>query len=153
MKSILFALGASTVLAAAASAQGGPPALEKVLAGTWTCSAEGNGMAVTSTTNYLAGGKETFDVAVKADAAGTQIEFTGDGTADWKWDDKLVETITAISIKTARMGGQEIPAADMQAMVEGMMVGQVSTSSVRINSDGKEMILVDTNEITTNCKR
>ncbi len=41
----------------------------------------------------------------------------------------------------------------MQAMVEGMMVGQVSTSSVRINSDGKEMILVDTNDITTNCKR
>ena len=106
-------------------------------------------MAVTSTTNYLAGGKETFDVAVKADAAGTQIEFTGDGTADWKWDDKLVETITAINIKTARLGGQEVPAADMQAMVEGMMVGQVSTSSVRIDSDGKEMILVDTNDITT----
>ena len=150
MKSILLALGVSAILVSAASAQS---AVEKTLPGTWACSAEGNGMAVTSTTVYLAGGKETFDLTVKGDAGGAQIEFTGNGTADWKFepDGKLVETITAISIKTARMGGQEVPAADMQAMVAGMMLGQASTSTVDIKD--KAMVLVDGNGITTNCKR
>lgn len=110
-------------------------------------------MAVTSTTNYLAGGKETFDIAIKGDAGGTQIEFTGNGTADWKFqpDGKLAETITGITIKTAKMGGQEVPATDMQAMVEGMIVGQVSTSTVDVKD--KAMTLVDADGITTNCKR
>jgi hypothetical protein len=150
MKSILLALGASIVLVAAASAQS---ATEKAMSGTWSCSAEGNGMAVTSTTNYLAGGKETFDMAIKGDAGGTQIEFTGNGTADWKFqpDGKLAETITGITIKTAKMGGQEVPATDMQAMVEGMIVGQVSTSTVDVKD--KAMTLVDADGVTTNCKR
>ena len=150
MKSILLALSASAILVSAAYAQS---AAEKSLSGTWSCSAEGSGMAVTSTTNYLAGGKETFDLTVKGDAGGMQIEFTGDGTADWKFqpDGKLVETISAITIKTARMGGQEVPAADMQAMVEGMIVGQASTSTVDIKD--KAMVLVDADGVTTNCKR
>ena len=150
MKSFLFALGASAVLVASASAQS---ATEKAMSGTWSCSAEGNGMAVTSTTSYLAGGKETFDIAIKGDAGGTSLEFTGSGTADWKFqpDGKLVETISAITIKTAKMGGQEVPAADMQAMVEGMIVGQASTSTVEVKD--KAMTLVDADGITTNCKR
>lgn len=150
MKSILFALGASAILVSAASAQN---AAEKTLPGTWICSAEGNGMAVTSTTIYLAGGKETFDLMVKGDAGGAQIEFTGSGTADWKFqpDGKLVETISGITIKTAKLGGQEVPAADMQAMVAGMMIGQASTSTVDVKD--KTMVLVDADDITTNCKR
>jgi hypothetical protein len=150
MKSILIALGASAVLVSAASAQS---AAEKALPGKWTCSAEGNGMAVTSTTSYLAGGKETFDLTVKGDSGAGEIEFTGSGTGDWKFgpDAKLVETITGITIKSARMGGQEVPAANMQAMVEGMIVGQTSTSTVDIKD--KAMVLVDADNITTNCKR
>jgi hypothetical protein len=150
MKLILLALGASALVVSTAYAQS---AAEKSLSGTWSCAAEGNGMAVTSTTNYLADGKETFDLAVKGDAGGAQLEFTGSGTADWKFDPdgKLVETITAINIKAARMGGQDVPAADIQAMVAGMMIGQASTSTVDIKD--KAMVLVDTNNITTNCKR
>jgi hypothetical protein len=150
MKSILLALCASAVLVAAASAQS---ATEKALTGTWSCAAEGNGMAVTSTTNYLAGGKETFDLSVKGDAGGAVIEFTGSGAADWKFDPdgKLVETVTGINIKTAKMAGQEVPAADMQAMVAGMIVGQTTTSTVDIKD--KTLVLVDNNSVTTSCKR
>ena len=109
-------------------------------------------MAVTSTTNYLAGGKETFDLTVKGDGGGGPMEFTGSGTADWKFDaGKLVETVTGITIKTARMGGQEVPAADMQAMVAGMIIGQTTTSTVSIKD--KTMILVDADNVTTDCKR
>ena len=150
MKSILPALAVSAVLVSVASAQS---ASENALSGLWSCTAEGNGMAATSATTYLAGGKETFDMSIKGDMAGTEFEFTGNGAADWKFeaDGKLVETITDFNIKTAKMAGQEVPAADMQAMIAGMIIGQVSTSTVEIKD--KTMTLTDQNGTVSACKQ
>jgi hypothetical protein len=150
MKSILLA-GAFMALAAAASAQGAKSPVEQALSGTWTCATEEQGTSVTSTTTYLAGGKETYDVVVNA--GGGQLEFTGTGTADWKLmpDGKLTETITALTVKTAKLAGQDAPIATVQPMVEPMIVNQTSTSAIALKDGG--MILTGDDGTVTTCKR
>ncbi len=108
-------------------------------------------MSVTSSTTYLAEGKETYDVAVNA--GGGQLEFTGTGTADWKLmpDGKLIETITALTVKTAKLGGQDAPIATVQPMVEPMIVNQTSTSAIALKDSG--MVLTDEDGTVTTCKR
>jgi hypothetical protein len=151
MKSILLAAAAVACLAPTASAQTARAAVEKALTGTWTCSGEGSGMKVTSKTTYLAGGKETYEVAVNA--SGGQLEFTATGAADWKLaaDGKLVETITTLAVKTARMGGQDAAPATVQSMIEPMILNQVTTSAVELK-DGA-MLLTDQDGVVQTCKR
>jgi hypothetical protein len=151
MKIILLAIGVSACLASAASAQGAKPAAEQALSGTWKCSADSPEAAVTSTTVYLPGGKETFDVLVKV--AQADMEFTASGAGDWKLqpDGKVAETITSLTVKTAKMNGQDVPVADMQSMVEGMIVNQTSTSTIELKDGG--MTLTDQDGVTSTCKR
>jgi hypothetical protein len=151
MKTLLLAISLSACLAAAASAQGAKSPVDQALSGTWKCSTEADGTIVTSSTSYLAGGKETFDVAIKVTQA--NLEFAGSGGGDWKLqpDGKIVETITGFTVKTAKMNGQDTPVAAVQGMVEGMIVGQVATSTIALK-DGA-MILTDQDGVVTTCKR
>jgi len=151
MKSTVIAAAAFIALAATASAQGAKSPVEQALSGTWACTAEAQGMSVTSSTTYLDGGKETYEVNVNA--GGGQLEFTGNGTADWKLtpDGKLFETITALTVKTARLNGQDAPVATVQPMVEPMIVNQTSTSAISLKDGG--LTLTDEDGTVTICKR
>ena len=81
------------------------------------------------------------------------MEFTASGAGDWKLqpDGKLAETITGLTVKTAKLNGEEAPATEIQGMVEGMIVNQTSTSTIELK-DGA-MILVDQDGVTTTCNR
>lgn len=141
------------VVAISGPAWGQAPSAERVLPGAWTCEAAADGMTVRSSTTYIAGGAQTFDVAVKGDAQGTAIEFTGKGTGNWKFlpDGKMQETVTGITISDGKINGQDVPGPTLQPMIEPTLVNQVSTSTVTIKD--KAMTLVDQNGVTTACTR
>jgi hypothetical protein len=151
MKSILLAAAAIACLAAPASAQGAKSAVEEAISGTWKCSTSASGVSGTSSTVYLAGGKETFDMT--ANVAAANMEFTASGTGDWKLqpDGKLVETITGLTVKTAKVNGAEAPAAALQDMLASSIVGQTSTSTIQLKDGG--MITTDQNGTVSTCKR
>jgi hypothetical protein len=142
----------AVVAASAMSAWGQAPA-EQALLGVWKCETEANGMNVKSSINYAAGGKETFDMVVKGDAGGMSIEFNGAGTADWKFlpDGKMEDTVTGITIAGGKLNGQDVPAPTLQSMIEGMLLNQVSTSTVTIKD--KAMTMVDQDNVTSACTR
>lgn len=140
------------VLAGPAWAQDASAALETALLGTWKCSGDSNGMKVTGTTNYAAGGSQTFDVSLTGGPDGMAMELAGSGTGTWKLvDGKLLETFTSIKVSSAKLNGQVIPNEQAQPLVEGMVLDQTIASTVEMNTGS--MVLVDHENVTHTCTR
>ncbi len=155
MKSFVLAAAAGLVVAACASTpeEAKPMTLDQMVIGKWTCETSSDGMNIKATLDYVAGGKSTYVTNVNGDAGGMKIEMTGNGDAVWavQPDGKLTETIKTLKVTAGKMNGNDVPPAMLQSMVEGMLVGQSSTSTVTMS--GGAMVLTDADGVVTNCAR
>jgi hypothetical protein len=142
------------LVSACASTPKGPA--EQIL-GTWTCNAASQGAVVDGKFTYMTGGKTQADAAMDVDAGGQKIWLAGIIDATWGFqpDGKLIETIVGLKVNAAKVGGKDLPAlavgAMVQPMVDQMIVGQSSTSAVAF--DGAMMTLTDDKGVVTTCKR
>ncbi len=158
MKRILVgtisALALGFTLGACASTPSGPA---NQILGVWTCHAESQGSVVDGKFTYVTGGKTQADAAMDIDAGGQKIWLAGIIDATWGFqpDGKIIETIVGLKVNSAKVGGKDLPGpaigAMVQPMVDQMIVGQSSTSTVVFASS--TMTLTDDKGIVTNCKR
>jgi hypothetical protein len=155
MKSFVLAAAAGFVVAACASApeEAKPMTLDQMLIGKWTCVTSAEGMNIKATLDYATGGKSTYVTHVNGDAGGMKIEMTGNGDGVWavQPDGKLTDTIKTLKVTAGKLNGSDVPPALLQGMVEGMLVGQASTSTVTMS--GGAMVLTDEEDVVTNCAR
>lgn len=142
------------LVSACASTPKGPA--DQIL-GTWTCNAASQGAVVDGKFTYMTGGKTQANAAMDIDAGGQKIWLAGIIDATWGFqpDGKLIETIVGLKVNAAKVGGKDLPApavgAMVQPMVDQMIVGQSSTSAVAFN--GATMTLTDEKGVVTTCKR
>lgn len=151
LSSPLLALG----LVACAS---GPSTAENSqIVGKWNCSATADGMSVAGVFDYLADGTVKGDAKMDSELEGTKVSLTGDLVATWEIldDGKLKETITALTVKSAILGGQPAPPSVIPTMIQPMiddsLVGQSSTSTVSFTAD--TFTSTDEEGVVTNCTR
>ncbi len=155
MVRILLGTAAAIALAACASTPKGPA---DMILGKWTCTAEQEGMSVNATTNYAKDGTTSGVATVGVQAPGSKIEITADVVSTWGFaaDGKLKETVTSMKVKSAMMGGEAMApamvAAMVQPMVDEMVVGQGSTSTVVFNGATMTSTDEELGAVTT-CKR
>jgi hypothetical protein len=152
MKRILFGTAALVALGACASAPAAKTPAEMML-GTWTCKAESEGVTTNADVTYLEGGKTTMKAKVGVVQSGMVIDIDATGDATWKFleDGKLQETITGMKVISGKMGGNDVPVAMIQPMVEQMVVNQSSTSTAVITPT--TMTSTDDDGIVTSCTR
>ena len=142
------------LLSACATTPKGPA--DQIL-GVWTCHTESQGAVVDGKFTYLTGGKTQADATMDVDASGQKIWLAGVIDATWGFqpDGKITETIVGLKVNSAKVGGKDLPApaigAMIQPMVDQMIVGQASTSTVAFNGAG--MTLTDDKGVVTACKR
>ena len=154
MKRILVGVISVLALVACASTPKGPA--DQII-GAWTCHAASQGAIVDGRFTYMTGGKTQADAAMDVDAGGQKIWLAGIIDATWGFqpDGKLIETIVGLKVNAAKVGGKDLPApavgAMIQPMVDQMIVGQSSTSTVAF--DGAAMTLTDDKGVVTDCKR
>lgn len=148
-------MSAAMLATACASTPSGPA--DQIL-GKWTCAAEQEGMSVNATTTYDKNGTTSGVATVGVQAPGSKIEVTADVISTWGFgaDGKLKETVTSMKVTSAIMGGQSMGApmiaSMIQPMVDEMVVGQGSTSTVVF--DGATMTSTDEElGAVTTCKR
>lgn len=142
-------------LAGCATTSGASPATQ--ILGRWTCATTADGMAVAGVFDYSADGSVTGDAKMDSDVQGTKASITGDIKATWEFlaDGRLKETITALTVKAANLGGQVAPPAMIPTMIQPMVsaevVGQASTSTVEFTAD--TFTSTDEDGVITSCKR
>jgi hypothetical protein len=152
MKRFAYAASGFVVLGACASAPAAKTPAEMII-GPWSCKAASEGVTTEAKVNYMDGGKATMDAKVGVNQSGMAINITADGEASWAFQDdgKLKETITKMTVKTGSMGGQEVPLAMIQPMIDQMVVNQSSTSTVAITPT--TLTSTDENGVVTDCMR
>lgn len=154
MKRILLA---SVVLAlgACASGPGGSAAKTpaQMILGTWNCKATAEGITTDANVNYLDGGKATMDAKVGVTQSGMAIEILAKADASWNFraDGKLEEMITKMTVTKGSMGGNDVPPAMIQPMIEQAVVNQKTVSTAEF-SEGK-FVSVDEAGTVTTCTR
>ncbi len=154
MKRILIGMISALTLGACATA---PKGSAGQILGVWTCHAESQGAIVDGKFTYATGGKTQADAAMDVEAGGQKIWLAGVIDATWGFqpDGTLIETIVGLKVNAAKIGGKDLPApaigAMVQPMVDQMIVGQSSTSTVAFA--GPTMILTDDKGVVTTCKR
>lgn len=127
------------------------------IVGRWTCSTSADGMSVAGVFDYLADGTVKGDAKMDSEVEGTKVSLTGDIVATWEIldDGKLKESITALTVKSANLGGQPAPPSVIptmiQPMIEDSVVGQSSTSTVVFTAD--TFMSTDEEGVVTNCTR
>lgn len=151
-------LGLTAVLlcaACASSPAANTPATQ--ILGVWTCHAESQGSTVDGKFTYQTGGKTQGDAAMDIDAGGQKVWLAGIIDATWGFqpDGKIIETVVGLKVNKAKVGGKDLPGpaigAMIQPMVDQMLVGQSSTSTVAFS--GATMTLTDDKGVITSCKR
>jgi hypothetical protein len=155
MVRILLGTAAAMALAACAST---PPTPADMILGKWTCTAEQDGMNVKATTTYMKDGTTSGVATVGVQAPGSAIELTADVVSTWGFasDGRLKETVTSMKVTSATMGDEAMAApmiaSMVQPMVDQMVVGQGSTSTVVFDGATMTSTDEDLNSVTT-CKR
>ncbi|MBK8838468.1 MAG: hypothetical protein IPO30_07155 [Hyphomonadaceae bacterium] len=153
MKRILLA---GVALALGACASGGGSAAKtpaKMILGTWNCKATAEGITTDAAVTYLEGGAATMDAKVGVSQSGMAIEILAAADASWNFldDGKLEEMITKMTVKSGTMGGQNVPPAMIQPMIEGAVVNQ-KTVSTAVFSENSFVSTDEAGTITT-CTR
>jgi len=154
MKRILLA---SVVLAlgACASGPGGSAAKTpaQMVLGKWNCKATAEGITTDAKVTYIDGGKATMDAKVGVTQSGMAIEILATADASWNFraDGKLEEMITRMTVTKGSMGGNDVPPAMIQPMIENAVVNQ-KTVSVAELSEGK-FVSTDESGTVTSCTR
>lgn len=156
MLRIGLGLTGALLLTACATTPAEKTPAEKIL-GAWSCHAESQGAVVDGKFDYMTGGKATADAEMNVDASGMKVWIAGDLNATWGFqpDGNLIETVTGLKVTQAKMDGKDIPpmaiSAMVQPMVDQMVVGKASTSTVVF--DGATMTSTDEEGVVTTCKR
>lgn len=150
-------LAAAIVLTLGACASASAPAAFKapadLILGKWNCKAAAEGVSTDAVVTYLAGGKSTMDAKVGVNQGGMAIDITANGEGSWKFleDGKLQETVTKLTVLSGNMGGQTVPPAMIQPMVEQMVVNQTVTSKATISETS--LVSTDSDGVVTTCTR
>lgn len=146
-------LAATMVLALGACASTASKAPADLILGKWNCKAAAEGVSTDAVVTYLAGGKSTMDAKVGVNQGGMAIDITATGEGSWKFleDGKLQETVTKLTVLSGNMGGQTVPPAMIQPMVEQMVVNQTVTSKATISETS--LVSTDDDGVVTNCTR
>jgi hypothetical protein len=132
-----------------------PPTPKEMLVGAWNCTADMQGMKLAGKMTYAADGTTAVHLDLSGDQGGFKIAAAGDGAATWELlegDTKLKESINSIKITSATLNGGPVEPALAQQLVQGMLVGQVQTSVLKI--EPKSMTLTEpTNAAVTTCTK
>lgn len=142
-------------LAACASTPIASPATQ--ILGKWNCTTSAEGMAVAGVFDYMADGAVKGQAQMDSDVQGMKASITGDIEATWEFlpDGRLKETITALTVKSAKMGGQVAPPAMIPSMIQPMVnesvVNQTSTSTAVFTAD--TFTSTDDEGVVTSCRR
>ena len=151
MKRILLAAAALTLGACASSPAAKTPA--EMILGKWQCKATTEGIATDAAVTYLAGGKASMDAKVGLAMSGMAIEILANADASWNFrpDGKLEEMITGMTVTKGSMGGQSVPTAMIQPMVESAVVNQKTVSTAVFS--GNSFVSTDEAGTVTTCTR
>ncbi|HPI49123.1 MAG TPA: hypothetical protein PLH23_12705 [Hyphomonadaceae bacterium] len=131
MKRILLA----TVALALGACASGPGTSAKtpaeLILGKWNCKATAEGITTDADVTYLTGGKATMDAKVGVSQSGMAINILAKADASWNFlpDGKLEETITKMTVTKGTMGGNDVPPAMIQGMIEQAVVNQKTVST------------------------
>ncbi len=158
MKRILLApvVLAFGVLALGACASSGGSAAKtpaQMILGKWNCEATAEGITTDANVTYLDGGKATMDAKVGVTQSGLAIEILATADASWNFraDGKLEEMITRMTVTKGSMGGNDVPPAMIQPMIEQAVVNQKTVATTEF-SQGKFVSTDETGTVTT-CTR
>lgn len=154
MKATLAIAAAALAAGACASA---PPTPAQQILGAWDCHAESDGMVVDGAFTYMTGGLSRADATMDVAVSGMKVWLAGKLDATWGFqpDGSLIETITALKVTSAKADGNDLPPVTVstmvQPMIDQMVVGQSSTSTVAFNGD--VMTSTDKDGVVTTCRR
>jgi hypothetical protein len=152
MKRLVITTVALASLSACASTPAAKSPAEMIL-GSWTCSAESEGVTTNAAVNYLKGGKATMDAKIAVNQGGMALNVTGVGEGSWEFlsDGKLRESVTKMAVTGGKAGANDVPIAMIQPMMDQMVVNQSTTSTAVITPT--TMTSTDENGVVTSCKR
>jgi hypothetical protein len=150
-----FGTLAFVALAACGSAPE-PQTPQQMIMGKWTCATESENITISGVFDYQANGLAESQSNIGVDAGAVQIALTADADSTWGFgvDGKLTETVTAMTLTSATMGGQPMPPDMVESLVQPMIdgvVGESSTSTV-VFGEGSFVSTTD-DDIVTTCKR
>lgn len=150
MMRIVIGMTSAALLAACAST---PPSPQEQILGNWTCKTDAEGVVVDGLVRYLPDGKGDGKVTVDVSQSGMGIKIEADVLSTWAFlaDGKIEESVTKLTVTRGEMGGQDVPSAMIQPMIEEMIVGQKTVSTVKL--DANTLSLTDEDGVTTNCTR
>ncbi len=146
---------AFAVMAACSSAPSAQTPQQMVM-GKWNCATQTDDIAISGVFDYQANGlaKSTSNIDVNAGAV--KIVLTADADSTWGFgaDGKMTETVTAMKLTSAKMGGQDMAPAMVASLVQPMVDGVVGQSSTTTVAFGDNSFVSTTEEgIVTTCKR
>ncbi|MDP3496014.1 MAG: hypothetical protein Q8R82_23120 [Hyphomonadaceae bacterium] len=157
MKRILLATVAIALGACASGPAGSTGAAAKTPAeqilGKWNCKATTEGIATDAAVTYLEGGKATMDAKIGVQQSGMAIEILATADASWKFlaDGKLEEMITRMTVTKGSMGGNDVPPAMIQGMIEEAVVNQKTVSTATFTETS--FTSTDESGTVTSCAR
>lgn len=124
-----------------------------MILGKWNCGATAEGITTDAAVTYLDGGKATMDAKVGVTQSGMAINILANADASWNFlpDGKLEEMITRMTVTKGTMGGNDVPPAMIQGMIEQAVVNQ-KTVSTAVFSEGK-FVSTDESGTVTTCTR
>ena len=148
-ETLLAALGLAG-LAACASA---PQTADQVIVGKWNCSANTPDGKISGPMTYHSDGTTTFVLTFDSIMEGTSVIIVADGSSVWEIpaEGKIREAIKSIEIRSAKMGGQDIPPSMLGDIEDSMVDAELSESSLEVSRS--DMVLVDQEGTRTVCKR
>lgn len=150
MMRIVVGMTAAALLAACAST---PKSPQEQIQGNWACKTNAEGVSVDGAVRYLPDGKGDGKVTVDVSQSGMDIKIEADVASTWGFlaDGRIEESVTKLTVTKGSMAGQDVPVAMIQPMVEEMIVGQKTVSTVKL--DANTLSLTDEDGVTTNCTR
>jgi hypothetical protein len=147
-----FALVLVTACSSAPAAQ----TPQQMLMGKWNCTTESENIAISGVFDYQANGLAKSSSNIDVDAGAMKIALTADADSTWGFDvdGKMNEKVTAMTLTSAKMGGQDMPPDMVAQLVQPMIDGVVGQSSTTTVVFGDSAFTSTTEEgLVTTCKR
>jgi hypothetical protein len=154
---VRIALGTMALAIAAACASAPETQTpQQMIIGKWTCATETDDIGISGVFDYQANGLAKSTSSIDVDAGAVTIVLTADADSTWGFnaDGTMTEKVTAMTLTSAKMGGQEMDQDMVASLVQPMIdqvVGESSTTTVVF---GENSFVSTTEEgIATTCKR
>lgn len=154
---VRIAVGTMMLAAVAAcSSTPAPKPPQEMILGKWTCETASENITISGVFDYQANGLAKSQSNIGVDAGAVKIALTADADSTWGFgaDGKMTETVTAMKLTSAKMGGQDMPADMVESLVQPMIdevVGQSSTTTVVFGDNSFTSTTEE--DIVTTCRR